>query len=69
LRYALPEAAHVSIRVYCARSTLIAIPLNHPQPAGYHELPILPASMGSGKYLVVFEAGKRLFTEKITLIR
>jgi photosystem II stability/assembly factor-like uncharacterized protein len=56
LRFALPKAERVVVRVYDTRGALVAELANAPMEAGYHVI-TLPPSMRGGVHLVEFRAG------------
>jgi hypothetical protein len=58
IRYALPEAGHVSLRLYSINGALKTEVVNKNQAAGYYGLSIQNGKIAAGSYLAVFKAGR-----------
>ncbi|MEM8488461.1 MAG: T9SS type A sorting domain-containing protein, partial [Bacteroidota bacterium] len=69
IRFAMPEAAHVSVSVYDALGRQVATLMDGVQEAGYHEVNFDAASLPSGTYLyrLVTPAGE--FTKTMLLLK
>lgn len=57
LRYELPKAEHVFLRVYGMNGQLQSEPVNMQQGAGYYTVNMQKGVSAAGPYLVVFKAG------------
>jgi hypothetical protein len=58
IRYALPKAEHVLLRIYSVNGQLQSEAVNMQQNAGYYNLNLQRSVAASGAYLVVFRAGE-----------
>ena len=56
--YSLPQAGHVSLRLYSINGQLQSELVNKHQPAGNYSLTMQRDNLASGAYLVVFKAGE-----------
>jgi photosystem II stability/assembly factor-like uncharacterized protein len=63
LRFGLPTAQRVTVRIFDMQGNLVADLLDEPRAAGYHTL-ALPHSLRGGLYLVDFRAGSTRLTLK-----
>lgn len=74
VRYALPEAAAVTVEVYDLLGRSVAVlAQDETRPAGYHEARLAASGLARGLYLVRFEAqgsdgAAHRFVRKLTLI-
>jgi hypothetical protein len=57
IRYALPSAQHVVLKVYDLAGRVVATPVDERQPAGRYEVVVHPNGLASGVYFYRFEAG------------
>ncbi|MEP0548786.1 MAG: T9SS type A sorting domain-containing protein, partial [Rhodothermales bacterium] len=69
IRYALPEAARVTVEVYDAVGRRVAVLVDGEMAAGSHEAEWDAASMASGVYLYRMQAGDFTKTLKVSLVR
>jgi hypothetical protein len=69
IRYALPEAARVTVEVYDAVGRRVAVLVDGEMPAGSHEAEWNAASMASGIYLYRMTADDFTKTLKVSLVR
>ena len=69
LRYAVPEAAVVSVRVFDVRGRLVATLADGPHVPGYHELTFHADGLPSGLYLCRMESDAFAATEKLILLK
>jgi len=65
LRYALPRAAHVTLRVFDAQGREVLRLVDAPQPAGVHVVTLDGAALPSGVYLVRLTAGDAVRTQAL----
>ena len=70
LRYGVPETGPVTVRVFDALGRRVAVLLaSEVRAAGWHEVRFDAAALPSGLYLWEVEAGGRVRTGRITLVR
>jgi hypothetical protein len=69
IRYGLPRAAKVILRIYNLRGELVQTLANGEQSAGYHEITFDATGLASGIYFYRFEAGEFTTTGKMILAR
>jgi hypothetical protein len=74
IRYALPEPAQVSIRVYDVTGRLVRQLVNGQNPAGYHEVMFDASALASGIYITQMRAtgasGKVItFSRQLTVVK
>ena len=69
IRYALPEAARVTVEVYDAVGRRVAVLVDGEMAAGSHEAEWDAATMASGVYLYRMQAGDFTKTLKVSLVR
>jgi hypothetical protein len=69
IAYALPEAAHVRLSVYDAVGRRVAVLVDGEQAAGRYEASFDASGLASGVYVYRLEAGARVATRKLSLVR
>jgi hypothetical protein len=69
MRYALPKAEDVSLRLYSLNGQLQSEPVNKHQGAGYYTVSMQKSIVAAGSYLVVFRAGDYHQKKMIFLMR
>jgi hypothetical protein len=69
IRYALPQAGYVTLKVYNLLGEEIAALISGRQPAGEHEVRWNAASLPSGVYFYRLQAGGFTMTRKLLLVR
>jgi hypothetical protein len=69
IRYALPKAEHVLLRIYSVNGQLQSEAVNMRQNAGYYNLNLQRSVAASGAYLVVFRAGEYYQKKMVFLMR
>jgi len=69
IHYALPEASHVSLKIYNAMGQEVATLVNQPQPAGYHTARWDARWVANGAYFYKLEAGDYSSTKKLVRMR
>jgi hypothetical protein len=70
IRFALPEAAPVTLSVYDIQGRRVAMPLDHVvQPAGRHDVPVQADLWKPGVYFYRLEAGGRSATRKMLVVK
>jgi uncharacterized repeat protein (TIGR02543 family) len=69
IRYSLPVAAKVSVRIYGIQGRLVASLCDSYQPAGYYHVPMNHLDLSNGYYLLDFKAGKFIVKKKLPLFR
>jgi beta-glucanase (GH16 family) len=58
IRYALPKAEHVFLRLYSSKGQLQSEPVNMQQDPGYYTVNIQRGAFAAGSYLLEFRAGE-----------
>lgn len=69
IRYGLPAAARVRLRLYDVTGRLVATVVDGERGAGYHEAVVEGDPLPSGAYLYRLEAGGRVLTGRLTIAR
>ena len=69
VRFTVPEAMPVAIRVYDAQGRVVSEVLDAVVPAGTHEASFDPSSLRAGVYFYRLLAGRYVETRKLTLLR
>jgi hypothetical protein len=69
LRFALPVAAQVSLRIFDVQGREVLRLIDEPRPAGWHEAAFDPAGLASGAYFYRIQAGGFTESGKVILIR
>ncbi|MFN3597652.1 MAG: choice-of-anchor D domain-containing protein [Rubricoccaceae bacterium] len=69
IRYDLPEASAVSIRVYDTAGRLVATLLEAEQPAGFHDVRWDARGLSAGVYFLRVQAGAQQETMRMTVVR
>ncbi len=69
IRYAVPELAHVRLDVYNALGQRIATLVNEERVAGWYEVNFDASIFASGTYIYRMQAGHRVLTQSMTLIK
>ena len=69
IRYALPRAGHVTLKVYNLIGEEIAVLVSAQRAAGEHEVHWNPAGLPSGVYFSRLQAGEFVATRKLLLVR
>lgn len=69
IRYALPKAEHVFLRLYTISGQLQSESVNMEQGAGYYTVSLQRGNAAAGAYLVVFRAGEYHQEKKVFLTR
>ncbi|HAP34937.1 MAG TPA: hypothetical protein DCQ28_02985 [Bacteroidetes bacterium] len=69
IKYQLPIAGHVSLRVYDILGREVAILINEEQLSGTHSVPFNASSLSSGVYIYRLISGNSVEMKKMQLIR
>jgi hypothetical protein len=69
IRYGLPHAAQVTLRIYNMLGQVVATLATEVQNAGYHRVEFNGASLASGVYFYRLEAGNFVATKKLLLLK
>jgi spore coat protein A len=69
IRFSLPEANHVSLKVYNVVGQEVATLINADAPAGYHSVQLDARDLASGLYIYKIEAGNFVQTKKMVLMK
>jgi photosystem II stability/assembly factor-like uncharacterized protein len=69
IRYGLPRAASVRMEVFNMIGERVAVLVNEPQTAGYHEVRFNAAGLASGSYVYRIVAGDYAATKKLVLLK
>ena len=69
IRFALPEPVDVHLEVYTILGQRMAVLSTGLKPAGYHSLQLDASQWASGIYLYRLQAGDRVFTRKLMLMK
>jgi hypothetical protein len=67
--YALPQQSHVSITVYNMLGQRVETLVNQSKPAGRYTVNFDASHLSSGMYIYRFEAGSKVMTKKLMLIK
>jgi hypothetical protein len=67
IRYALPKAADISLKLYDATGKLEATFASGPAPAGASHLELRPSHLSCGVYLLRLETGNNTLTRKLII--
>lgn len=69
IRYDLPQNVHVRVAVYDVLGRQVAVLVDSGMSAGTHTINFNATNLSSGTYLVRMEAGDRVFTQKMVLLK
>ncbi|MEM6335154.1 MAG: T9SS type A sorting domain-containing protein, partial [Bacteroidota bacterium] len=69
VRLGLPEETHVRVELYNTLGQRVAQVANDMRTAGWHTLKLDAATLPSGPYLLVVQAGPSVVTKRVTVIR
>lgn len=69
IKYGLPHDAKVTLEVFDALGRRVAVLVNAPQPAGYHEAVFQNPALPSGLYFYRLQAGTFVQTNKMVILR
>jgi hypothetical protein len=69
IRYGLPRAARVRMEVFSIIGEKVALLVDGPQIAGYHEVTFNAAGLASGSYVYRIVAGDYVATKKLVLLK
>lgn len=69
IRYELPEEARVRLRIYDATGRLVRELVDAEQTAGSYEVAFTADDLPSGLYVTRLQAGSRVLTRKMTVVR
>ena len=69
IRFSLPAANHVSLKVYNVVGQEVATLINADAPAGYHTVQLDARDLASGLYIYKIEAGDFVQTKKMVLMK
>jgi parallel beta-helix repeat protein len=69
IRYSIPEAANVNLKVYDITGSEVAVLLNDFQNAGQHEVSFNAQNLASGTYIYVLTAKDFVETKKMILLK
>ncbi len=69
IRYAIPSAERVSMRLYDVNGRLVRELIHEEQSPGYYEFTLDASRLASGVYFYRLEAGRFLETKKMVLLK
>lgn len=69
IKFEIPEASTVTLRVYNMLGQRVATLVNEHRPAGFYEINFDASNFASGSYLYRLEAGNRVSTQRMMLIK
>ena len=69
IKFALPAAAAVDVRVYDVAGRMVATLMQGEQTAGFHEVSWDASALASGVYFVRMQAGSEMRTMRLSVIR
>jgi hypothetical protein len=69
IRYELGEDVNVRLTVYNLLGQRIATLVNEPKSAGVHHVQFHAENLASGQYIYRLEAGGRVMTQTMTLVK
>jgi hypothetical protein len=69
VKYALPNAENVSLKLYSLKGQLMSEPVEAYQGIGYYSMDLQRNALAAGSYVVVFKAGEYRVTKMVQLTR
>ena len=69
IRYALPVASYVKLRIYDILGREVATVVNGMVPAGYHGIMISSEKLSCGIYFYRIDAGHFIMTRKLVVLK
>jgi hypothetical protein len=69
IRYGIPEATYVSLKLYNSLGELVSTLVDWDQQAGYHEVAFDASEMASGMYFYRLQAGDFVATKKMLVVK
>lgn len=69
IKFEIPQASKVSLTVYNMLGQRVATLVNEQRPAGFYELSFDASALASGTYIYRLEAGGKVATQKMMLIK
>ena len=69
INFAMPETAHVSIKVYNLLGQEVATVVNEVRDAGVHTVSFDASELSAGVYLYVMQSGNFMTTNRMTLLK
>ncbi|KAB2919448.1 MAG: T9SS type A sorting domain-containing protein, partial [Bacteroidetes bacterium] len=69
IRYAIPRASQVTLKVYSMTGALVATVVNAQKDAGWHEAKFNAGTLASGIYIYRLTAGDFSYTRKMMLLK
>ena len=69
IRYALLQPGNVRLAVYDLLGHEVAVLVDEPKPAGWHEIRFPAAALPSGSYMYRLQAQGKIMTDMMTLVR
>jgi len=69
ISFSLPEAVNVQLTIYNILGQQVATLMNEPKNIGYHEVNLDASNMSSGVYIYKLEAGEKVFTNRMILLK
>jgi hypothetical protein len=69
VRYGLPTASAVEVRLYDVTGRLVSTLVNAEKAAGWHDAPVNAGQLAPGVYVVAIRAGTFSATQKLTIVR
>ena len=69
INFQIPEHSQISLNVYDMLGREVAVLMNGPIQAGYHQIPFDAKNLSSGMYIYRLKAGNKVITRKLTLIK
>jgi hypothetical protein len=69
ITYQIPNAGHVSLKVYDMLGREVSTLVNNEQNAGYHEVMFNGSRLSSGIYFCRMQAGNNMLTKKMVLMK
>ena len=69
IRYALSQPGPVRLAVYDLLGHEVAVLVDEPQPAGWHEIRFPAALLPSGSYVYRLQAQDKIMSDTMTLVK
>jgi len=69
IKYDLPEASHVTLKIYNVMGELAAVLVDEEKPAGYHQVGFDASKLSSGIYFYRISAGSFKNVKKMILVK
>jgi Secretion system C-terminal sorting domain len=69
IRFGLPQASHVSIKIYSIAGAEVSTVVDNDYPAGTHAIIFQAKNLSSGVYFYVMQAGEARIVRRLMLVK